>query len=132
MLYDYECEACGYFMADVYQSIKDEALTKCPECKKHKLIRLIYGGTYASVKKEPTTIGQLLERRYEEGNKYTEDGRAITKIEWNKTDMVERAEKREHEKKERARKNREKREKINKINKMTPEQKKNYIIRGEK
>lgn len=131
MLYDYKCDNCDFLMEDVYQSIKEDALTKCPECKKQTLQRVPYGGTYACVKQEPTTIGQLLERRYEEGNKYTEDGRPITKIEWNKSDMVERHEKREYEKRERAKANKAKREKSAKINKMTPEQRRNYIINGD-
>ena len=131
MLYDYECEECGHEMKDVQQSIKDDAFTKCPECKKDALISIIYGGTYASIKKEPTTIGQLAERRFEEGVPTMPDGRPIQKIEWKKTDMVERAEKRSHEKKERRDKNEAKRQKLNKINKMTPEQKRNYIKNGD-
>jgi putative FmdB family regulatory protein len=131
MLYDYECEECGHEMKDVKQSIKDDALTKCPECKKNTLTRIIYGGTYASVKKEPTTIGQIAERRFEEGVPTMPDGRPIQKIHWNKTDMVERAEKRAHDKKARRDKNTAKQQKINKISKMTPEQKRNYIQNGD-
>ena len=93
MLYDYECEECGFLMEDVYQSIKEDAFTNCPKCKKESFNRIIYGGTYASVKKEPTTIGQLAERRFEEGHTTMPDGRPITRIEWNKADMVEKAEK---------------------------------------
>ena len=41
--YDYECDACGHSFEE-WQSFKDEALTKCPACKKKKLRRLFGGG----------------------------------------------------------------------------------------
>lgn len=44
--YDYECQACGHKF-EAFQSIKEGALRKCPECAKLKLKRLI--GTGAGV-----------------------------------------------------------------------------------
>jgi putative FmdB family regulatory protein len=44
--YDYECSACGHAF-ELFQSITAEPETKCPECKKKKLRRLI--GTGAAV-----------------------------------------------------------------------------------
>lgn len=41
--YDYECDACGHKL-EVFQSITAEPLTKCPECKKKKLRRLLGTG----------------------------------------------------------------------------------------
>jgi len=41
--YDYVCSACGHEM-EVFQSMKDAPLKKCPKCKKMKLSRLIGGG----------------------------------------------------------------------------------------
>lgn len=41
--YDYVCDACGHKF-EHFQSMKDDALTKCPECKKKKLRRLIGAG----------------------------------------------------------------------------------------
>ncbi len=41
--YQYECEGCGHEM-EVFQSITDKKLQKCPECKKPKLRRLIGAG----------------------------------------------------------------------------------------
>ena len=41
--YDYECDGCGHAF-EQWQSFQDEALTKCPECKKKKLRRLFGGG----------------------------------------------------------------------------------------
>lgn len=41
--YEYECQACGHRFEE-FQSMKDEPLTKCPECKKKKLKRLFGTG----------------------------------------------------------------------------------------
>ena len=41
--YDYKCDNCG-FEFEIFQSMKDDKLTKCPECKKNKLVRLIGSG----------------------------------------------------------------------------------------
>lgn len=41
--YDYECDACGHKL-EVFQSITAEPLTKCPECDKDKLRRLLGTG----------------------------------------------------------------------------------------
>src|SRR5439155_14899555 len=41
--YDYECTACGHRF-DELQSFSEPALTKCPQCKKNKLVRLFGGG----------------------------------------------------------------------------------------
>lgn len=44
--YDYECDACGHKFEEM-QSMTEEPLKKCPECKKKKLRRLI--GTGAAI-----------------------------------------------------------------------------------
>lgn len=44
--YDYVCDACGHKF-ELFQSIKDDPIRKCPECKKLKLRRLF--GTGAAV-----------------------------------------------------------------------------------
>ena len=41
--YDYQCDGCGHSFEE-WQSFKDDALTKCPSCKKNKLRRLFGGG----------------------------------------------------------------------------------------
>jgi putative FmdB family regulatory protein len=41
--YDYVCEACQHEF-ELFQSIKDEAKKKCPECGKRRLRRLIGPG----------------------------------------------------------------------------------------
>ena len=42
--YEYECENCNH-QFETQQSMSDDKLTKCPECKKNKLVRLISGGS---------------------------------------------------------------------------------------
>ncbi len=42
--YDYECRSCSHRF-EAFQSIRDDALTTCPECGKEELRRLIGGGT---------------------------------------------------------------------------------------
>lgn len=41
--YDYVCDGCEHAFEE-WQSFKDDALTKCPACKKNKLRRLFGGG----------------------------------------------------------------------------------------
>ncbi|MBI5403682.1 MAG: zinc ribbon domain-containing protein [Ignavibacteriae bacterium] len=41
--YDYKCESCNHEF-EIMQSIKDDPLTKCPECGKNKLKKVISGG----------------------------------------------------------------------------------------
>ena len=59
--YDYQCSKCGHALEDVYQSIKDKPLRKCPACKKLGLERIISGGIMATVK-DVKTIGSLIDR----------------------------------------------------------------------
>ncbi len=41
--YDYECRSCRHTF-EAFQSIKEEALKKCPKCGKSSLRRLFGGG----------------------------------------------------------------------------------------
>jgi predicted nucleic acid-binding Zn ribbon protein len=104
-------------MIDVYQSIKDEPLVKCPRCGKDSLYRMIYGGLGHFVK-DVKTIGQAADENWKKLGSY---------------------EKSEIEAKNKERKqgetsafssfgNATKKE----INKMTKEQQKRYIIEGRK
>jgi len=111
MLYDYECESCNYVMIDVYQSIKDEALIECPSCGENALQRVMHGGLGHFVK-DVKTIGQLADKN------------------WNNMGSYKRSEIESSNlsKKESQEKNKLRKE----INSMTPEQKRKYIIKGEK
>ena len=42
--YDYICNDCNK-MHEYFQSMSDNPLTKCPECNKNSLRRIISGGT---------------------------------------------------------------------------------------
>ena len=42
--YDYICNDCNK-MHEYFQSMSDDPLTKCPECKKKSLRRIVSGGT---------------------------------------------------------------------------------------
>tara|TARA_R100000808_G_scaffold24652_1_gene57384 strand:- start:1753 stop:2088 length:336 start_codon:yes stop_codon:yes gene_type:complete len=108
--YDYGCNHCGFHQSDVYQSIKDKELKKCPRCKKNTFSRIIYGGLGFFVSKEPSTIGQLADKNAQ-ANK--------TKISENE------AKKRESQPQEQDRSH------IRKINKMTPEQRHKWIMEGD-
>lgn len=44
--YDYECDACGHEM-ELFQSITEDPIKKCPACRKNKLRRLF--GTGAAI-----------------------------------------------------------------------------------
>lgn len=42
--YDYRCDACKHKF-ELFQSMKDEPIRKCPECGKLKAKRIIGGGS---------------------------------------------------------------------------------------
>lgn len=112
MLYDYECSECKHFMEDVYQSIKDDALTKCPQCQKDTLERIVTGGIYGHVYQEPTTIGQQSDKNWRNKGHY-ERSNALQK----------------ESDKNQARK--EKRESMRAINKLSKDRQYHYIMTGE-
>jgi len=111
MLYDYECTDCHHKMIDVYQSIKDNALTKCPNCSKETLQRILYGGI-GSFMKDAKTIGQLADKNWSKMGHYqkSEIENSNKKAENTLNGKASNSE----------------------INKMTPKQKERYIITGEK
>jgi len=97
-------------MEDVYQSIKDDALTECPKCKKQSLERIVTGGIYGHVYQEPTTIGQQADKNWRNKGHY-ERSNAMAK-----EDQAAR----------------EKREKRKMINRMNKDHQYHYIMTGEK
>ena len=111
MLYDYKCDECGHFMEDIYQSIKDKALTKCPSCSKDSLDRVVYGGLGMFVK-DVNTVGQLADRNWKNMGSYKR-----SEIESQNTNLSDSGKKRKL---------------MRDINAMTADQKKNYILKGGK
>lgn len=117
--YDYECSNCEHLVENVFQRFSEEPLKKCPECGKHKLFRVMYGGLHASVK-NINTIGQLADHN--------------TKL--NKTQIAE-AEAKKQEETPQAPKVWYENPKYGgatskEINKMTPQQQTRYIMEGKK
>ena len=111
MLYDYECTNCQHQLIDVYQSIKDEALTLCPSCNTNNLNRIIYGGL-GSFMKDTKTIGQLADKNWSQKGHY-EKSEIESKHKKTNSDSGRQATNKE-------------------INKMTKKQKERYIITGKK
>lgn len=100
-------------MEDVQQSIKDEALTKCPKCNEEELERVITGGLYGHVYQEPTSIGQQCDKNWRNKGHY-EKSNAMQK---------------ESDKSKASRDKQESRKVINRMNK---EHQYHYIMTGEK
>lgn len=117
MLYDYACSNCDNKIMDYYQSIKDEPITLCEKCNTHSLYRVISGGL-GSFFKEAKTVGQLADKNWSKFGRY-------------KQSELEQKTKESKQKKasyfdQFGSANRQQ------INKMTEEQKKKYIITGDK
>lgn len=117
MLYDYGCKSCNYVMTDVYQSIKDDPLVKCPRCGKDSLYRMIYGGLGHFVK-DTKTIGQLADKNWSNLGHY------------NKSELEQQSKEKKQESASSIPSAGSASSK--EINKMTQEQKTKYIITGEK
>ncbi|HMP02059.1 MAG TPA: zinc ribbon domain-containing protein [Gemmatales bacterium] len=66
--YEYRCNACGHQFEE-FQSIKDDALTKCPKCKKKKLERLIGAGAALLFKGSGFYITDYRSASYQEAAK---------------------------------------------------------------
>lgn len=68
MIYQYECDNCGKNF-EIQQSIHDKSLTKCPQCKKNKLYRIIFA-PYIINHTEPSNVVSLAERNTSKMGKY--------------------------------------------------------------
>lgn len=111
MLYDYECTNCSETLKDVKQSIHDDALETCPSCGKNALERVIYGGI-GSFMTDSNTIGGQADKNWSNMGSYKR-----SEIEAQNKDKSEAAQKRSERQA---------------INKMSAEQKRKYIMTGEK
>lgn len=118
-LYDYQCKHCEHIVEDVFQHMSEDPLKKCPECKKHKLERIITGGIHGFVSGS-NTIGNLADKNAKiNKNKIAEEGHKKKETEpqqqkpWYKDPKYGIASSKE-------------------INKMSNEQKTRYIMEGRK
>lgn len=69
MIYQYQCQNCNHDF-DTVQSIHDEALTKCPKCKRKKLQRVIHSPYIINHTGEVKTIYHQAERNTKKLGKY--------------------------------------------------------------
>ena len=67
--YEYRCEACKHNFSVNQEIKKYKPKKKCPECKKHKLERIISAPSIF-VKGEAQTIGQLADRNTKNMGRY--------------------------------------------------------------
>jgi putative FmdB family regulatory protein len=107
MTYDYSCNCCGFYWADVTQSINDDPKKNCPKCKHDTLERVLFP-PLVFVRGEPTTLGQLAELNSKKFGKY---GLA------EREESVDRSKKRA-------------KQEFDSLNKMTPKQKQEWIENG--
>ena len=103
-------------MVDVIQSIKDPPKKICPECGKHTLERVIYGGAGAFVR-NVNTVGQLADKNWRDKGHY-EKSEILAKPKKTKASEPLQNKKATATRQE--------------INNMTEKQKQKYIMRGEK
>ena len=117
MLYDYECADCQHVLEDVYQKVSDEPLTKCPNCGKDSLRRVISGGAYAFVA-GGNTIGSLMDKNTRNNKSQ------IQEQQHKKAEQVPQSETPWYHKSGSA--------SAKEISKMSKKQKADYIMRGKK
>jgi len=70
-IYSYECDSCKVNF-ERHQQFKDSPLKRCPECKRHKLRRLL-NIPHINIIKEITTLGQHVDRKTRKMGKYELD-----------------------------------------------------------
>ena len=63
---------------EIEQSIKDKPLSKCSDCGKSTLERILYGGSHV-ICNDISTIGQLAEHNYKKNKGQIEDNIAAKK-----------------------------------------------------
>ena len=82
-IYQYECRSCKHNLEEL-QSFDDIPLTKCPNCKKKKLFRVVTGGLgfYMSGR----TVGSLADKN---SSKLSEDCKQYIKQK-NKTKKIDK------------------------------------------
>lgn len=90
--YNYECRTCKHFL-EVQQSIKDKPLKQCPACSQQSLERVIFGGIGFSIDKDPTTIGQQMERNSKKFGKNKVQELDAQQAKWKRDPHQEKVEK---------------------------------------
>jgi putative FmdB family regulatory protein len=73
--YDYECDACGHAW-EMFQRIVEDAIKKCPECKKKKARRLFGTGSAVMFKGSGFYETDYRSDSYKKGEKAAKDAKA--------------------------------------------------------
>ena len=73
--YDYECDACGHTW-EMFQRIVEDAIKKCPECKKKKARRLFGTGSAVMFKGSGFYETDYRSDSYKKGEKAAKDAKA--------------------------------------------------------
>ena len=76
--YDYECDACGHEM-ELFQSITEDPVKKCPECNKKKLRRLFGTGAAIVFKGSGFYQTDYRSESYKKGEKAAKDAKSDAK-----------------------------------------------------
>jgi putative FmdB family regulatory protein len=119
--YEYECRSCQHTL-EALQSFSEDALTKCPNCKKNKLFRVISGGNGFFM--AGRTVGAIADKNTD---KYSEDFQNHLNAK-NETKKANKLKLKDGQKIER------KKSKVTplhkKLSRATPEQRQRYIDKG--
>ena len=73
--YDYECDGCGHTW-EMFQRIVEDAIKKCPECKKKKARRLFGTGSAVMFKGSGFYETDYRSDSYKKGEKAAKDAKA--------------------------------------------------------
>ena len=76
--YEYLCEGCGHHLEE-FQLMNEDPLTKCPECGKKKLQRVISGGAAIIFKGSGFYETDYRSDSYQAGAKADKDATSSTK-----------------------------------------------------
>jgi putative FmdB family regulatory protein len=83
--YQYVCDNCGY-EAEIRQSIKDDAITRCDKCKTENLRRIISGGVIAIVKSTGNPV--MLNQNDGVANKRSKKRKKLARPWWRNSDKI--------------------------------------------
>ncbi|SVA81301.1 uncharacterized protein METZ01_LOCUS134155 [marine metagenome] len=114
-LYDFECEPCAYY-TEIRQPMSEPSFLECPICGQETLKKVFINAPQAFVRGEPTSIGQLAERNWDNMGYYEKTDRTIK-------DQIKKGGMTDEQK--------EKRNQHQKIMSMTPDQQMKWVREGD-
>ena len=127
----YRCDSCNKEFGEVVKKVSKKPDRKCPYCKT-KLIVQIMGIGHISVRQEATTIGMLAERNTKKMGQYEKEAREYNHYESRSRGQFEAIkESGLIDKNTTYKETQDEEKRLKKIGQMTPEQKTNYILKGD-